>query len=224
MPHKSMNMSSGAIPPRPALKSFNRWGVCAGAALLFVTLFLSGCASNPPASGIPVNVPADVQTLNEGDVIKISFPGTPSMVEAEQTIRRDGRINLTIIGEVKAVGKTPIELEKELIQAYSSQLTSKEVKVTVVASAFSVYVGGAVLKPGKIMPPRAVTVLDAIMEAGGFDELKANKKRVRVIRQEGSQVKTYYVDMKAVLNGEQKEPFYLMAHDTVYVPDKISWF
>jgi hypothetical protein len=62
------------------------------------------------------------------------------------------------------------------------------------------------------------------MEAGGFDETKANKKTVRVIRQEGGQVKNYYVNMKEVLEGAQTEPFYLKAHDVVYVPEKISWF
>ena len=146
------------------------------------------------------------------------------MREEQQQIRRDGKINLTIIGEVKATDKTPAQLENELVQAYASQLTSKEIKVTVVSSAFAVYVGGAVLKPGKIMPERALTVLDAIMEAGGFDETKANKKTVRVIRQEGGQVKNYYVNMKEVLEGAQTEPFYLKAHDVVYVPEKISWF
>ena len=80
------------------------------------------------------------------------------------------------------------------------------------------------MKAGKIMPPRAVTVLDAIMEAGGFDEAKANKKAVRVIRQEGNQVKNYYINMKAVLEGAESEPFYLQAHDHVYVPEKVSWF
>lgn len=173
---------------------------------------------------MPVNVPTDVQTLSAGDIIKITYPGTPSIPETEQLIRRDGRINLVLIGEMKAADKTPAQLEEELVKAYSSQLTSKEVKVTVVSSAFAVYVGGAVLKPGKIMPPRALTVLDAIMEAGGFDEAHANKKEVRVVRQEGNQVKTYYVNMKDVLNGVQTEPFYLKAHDTVYVPEKISWF
>ena len=41
------------------------------------------------------------------------------------------------------------------------------------------------------------------MEAGGFDETRANMKAVRVIRQEGSQVKNYYVNMKALLEGVQ---------------------
>jgi polysaccharide export outer membrane protein len=220
-----MNESSGLISPRFGLKTWRRLGSSIAATLLAViTLFPAGCSSTPKSSGIPVNVPTDVQTLSEGDVIRITFPGTPSMREETQTIRRDGKINLTIIGEVKAIERTPAQLEKELSEAYGAHLTSKEVKVTVIASAFAVYVGGAVLKAGKIMPPRAVTVLDAIMEAGGFDEARANKKAVRVIRQEGNQVKNYYINMKAILEGATSEPFYLQAHDVVYVPEKVSWF
>jgi polysaccharide export outer membrane protein len=219
-----MNIRSGAYRPCSNRSVINHTGSSAIAALLGLALFMSACSTTPPSAGVPAHVPTDVQTLSAGDIIKIEYPGTTSIPSTEQQIRRDGRINLTIIGEVKAADKTPKELETELIQAYSTHLTSKEIKVTVVASAFAVYVGGAVMKAGKIMPPRALTVLDAIMEAGGFDETRANKKEVRVIRQEGEQVKTYYVNMKDVLNGVQSAPFYLKAHDTVYVPEKISWF
>jgi polysaccharide biosynthesis/export protein len=220
-----MNKSSGLNRPRFDLKSFHHLRSSAAMAVLgLMFLGLSACSSTPTSSGVPANVPVDVQTLNAGDVIKISFPGTPSMQPDTQQIRRDGRINLTIIGEVKAADKTPFQLEKELIEAYASQLNSKEVKVTVVSSAFAVYVGGAVMKGGKITPERALTALDAIMEAGGFDETKANKKAVRVIRQEGNQVKNYYLNLKEMLEGVQTEPFYLKAHDIVYVPEKITWF
>jgi polysaccharide export outer membrane protein len=184
----------------------------------------SGCSSAPSAP-LPPSIAPDQQMLNVGDVIKISFPGTPSMGEVQQQIRRDGRINLTIIGEVKAADKTPAQLEKELIEAYSSQLTSKEIKVTVVSSSFAVFVTGAVMKPGKIASERVLTLLDAIMEAGGFEPTRANTKRVRVIRQEDGQNKNFEVDMKSVLEGgKQTEPFYLKPLDVVYVPEKVSWF
>jgi len=172
---------------------------------------------------MPVNVAPDVQTLNYGDVIKITFPGAPNLNDSQQ-IRRDGRVNLAIIGEVKAVDKTPAALEKELATAYASQLTSKEVKVTVVSSTFVVYVMGAVMKPGKITTERSLTAFDAVMEAGGLDSTRANAKAVRVIRQEEGQIKNYPINMKAVLNGDSSEPFYLKSYDTVYVPEKISWF
>lgn len=220
-----MKKSFGLNCPRFDLQPLRHIRSSVAVALLSVmALALSACSSAPLSSGVPANVPIDVQTLSAGDVIKIAFPGTPSMREDTQQIRRDGKINLTIIGEVKAADKTPSELEKELVEAYASQLTSKEIKVTVVSSSFAVYVGGAVLKPGKITPERALTALDAIMEAGGFDEARANKKAVRVIRQEGGQVKNYPINMKALLEGAQTEPFYLKAHDMVYVPEKISWF
>lgn len=202
-------------------KSLSRGLSVSAVLLLGLAVALGGCASAPPA--VPtVQVKSGVQTLNPGDVIKIDFPGAINL-NTTQVIRRDGRVNLYMIGEIKASEKTPADLEKELVAAYSSQLVSKEIKVTVVSSIFSVFVTGGVMKPGKVTSERELTAFDAIMEAGGFDEAKANKKKVRIIRQEGGKIETYEVDFRAVLEGRNTEPFYLKAHDTVYVPEKISW-
>ena len=192
------------------------------ATLGIVCLFVLGCATKPQ-SAMPTKVTPDVQTLNSGDVIRITFPTTGNLDDT-QTIRRDGRINLKLIGEVKVVDKTPAELERELLEAYASQLVSKEITVTVVSSTITVYVSGAVMKQGKVTADRALTAFDAIMEAGGLDQTRAKPKDVKVIRQEDGQVKTYRVDMKAVLEGTATEPFYLKPYDTVVVPEKISWF
>ena len=188
-----------------------------------VMAFVGACVSPSALTPPPARTAPDVQTLNPGDVVKISFPGAQNL-DTTQQIRRDGRINLYMIGEIKAADKSPADFEKELVQAYSSQLVSKEIKVTVITSSFAVFVTGAVVKPGKIMPDRALTAFDAIMEAGGFDSAKANAKEVRVIRQEDGQTKTYTLNLKAVLDGASGEPFYLKSHDVIYVPEKISWF
>jgi len=195
------------------------------AAVFALLALYSGCGTTlpPVPPSMATKVAPDVQVLNPGDVIKISFPGAPNL-ETTQQIRRDGRINPYMIGEVKASEKTPAELEKELRAAYSSQLQDKEVKVTVVSSAFVVYVMGAVARPGKITPDRSITAFEAIMEAGGFDPSRANIKDVRVIRQEGGQMKTYPINMKGILDGAQTEPFYLKPFDTIYIPEKVSWF
>ena len=188
-----------------------------------VVMFFAGCASPVATMPLPAKTSPDVQTLNPGDVVRISFPGAQNL-DTTQQIRRDGRINLYMIGEIKVADKSPADFERELVQAYSSQLVSKEIKVTVVSSSFSVFVTGAVVKPGKIMPDRALTAFDAIMEAGGFDNARANAKEVRVIRQEDGQTKTYTINLKAILDGAAGEPFYLKAHDVIFVPEKISWF
>lgn len=192
--------------------------------LVWAGLGLGGCASTPPTSIPPAaKIAPDKQILNAGDVVKISFPGAQNL-DTTQQIRRDGRLNLYMIGEVKAADMTPAELERDLVQAYSSQLLSKEIKVTVVSSSFAVFVTGAVVRPGKISSDRALTAFDAIMEAGGFDGSRANTKEVRVVRQEEGQTKTYTLNLKTVLDGGQVEAFYLKSYDSVYVPEKISWF
>lgn len=175
-------------------------------------------AQNAAAKASP-----EVLRIREGDVLKVAFPGAPNL-DTNQTVRRDGRINLSLVGEVTAVGLTPTELEKQLSDLYASQLTSKEVIVTVVSSSFSVFVNGAVLRPGKITSDHPISALEAVMEAGGFNDTKANMKEVVVIRNENGQTKNYKLDLAAVIRGEQNEPFYLKPSDIVYVPEKFAWF
>jgi polysaccharide biosynthesis/export protein len=203
-------------------KSFSRGWSFTAALSLSLAVILGGCATPPPPTPTTKIVPG-VQTLNSGDTIKIDFPGAANLNTTQQ-IRRDGMVNLFMIGETKVAGKTPGEVEKDLVGAYASQLVSKEIKVTVVSSVFSVFVTGAVMKPGKVTSERELTAFDAIMEAGGFDEAKANKKKVRIVRQDGGKIENFEIDFKKVLEGHGGEPFYLKAHDTVYVPERTIWF
>ncbi len=162
-------------------------------------------------------------TLREGDVLKITFPGSPSL-NSIQPIRTDGKIALPLVGEVKAAGMTPADLQKQLMDLYAPQLVSKEVTVEVQSSSFPVYVTGAVLRPGKISSDHPITALEAIMEAGGFDSAKANMKSVEVIRQEGNRTRNYILNLKLLMEGKPSEPFYLKPADIIFVPEKFSWF
>lgn len=210
---------------RPAARSRRPAAIARFSAALVALaagLVLAAC-SGPSALPASAGTEPEPQILQSGDVVRIAFPGTPNM-DSTQTIRRDGRINLEIVGEVRASGKTPAELEKELIQLYTTHLVTKDVKVTVVSSSFSVFVIGAVMRPGKLQLERAVTAFEAIMEAGGFVMDKANMKEVRVIRNEGGVPKTYEINLKDVLDGKPTEAFKLKPFDTLYVPERFKWF
>jgi polysaccharide export outer membrane protein len=165
----------------------------------------------------------DAMVLKEGDVIKVGFPGVPSM-DSTLPVRSDGRVTLPLIGDYSVAGKTTEVLTKELMEQYESQLVSKEVVVTLVSSSYTLYVTGAVLRPGKIVADRRISAFEAIMEAGGFDKTRANLKAVVVVRQEDGQSKSYTLDLDSVLTGAPSTPFYLKPFDTVYVPTKINWF
>jgi len=170
-----------------------------------------------------LNKQPDVLVIREGDTLKISFPGTPNL-DTTQQVRRDGRITLPLGEEMTVTGMTPVELEQALVKSYAPQLVSKEVMVTVMASSFEVYVSGSVLHPGKIQSNHPLSALEAIMEAGGFDNAKADIEAIVVIRNEGGKTRNYLVNLKLVLEGKQSEPFYLKPSDIIYVPEKFSWF
>ena len=161
--------------------------------------------------------------LREGDTLKISFPGSANL-DTTQQIRRDGKISLPLVGEVKAAGLTPIELRKALMDLYAPQISTKEVNVEVQNSLFPVYITGAVLRPGRILSDHPITALEAIMEAGGFDYTRANLKGVVVIRQEGNKTKNYTLNLKLAMEGKLSEPFYMKPADIIYVPERFSWF
>lgn len=190
---------------------------------LFLCTLLGSSAATSSDSAKTGKLSDSEQVLYEGDVIKIAYPGAANL-ETTQQIRRDGNINLYMVGEIKAAGRSPADLQQELKRLYSKDLISSDVIVTIVSSTFSVFVTGAVIRPGKILPVRSITVLEAIMEAGGFDRSKANLKSVTVIRTENGVTQSFMIDAKAVLSGKQPKPFYLKSHDIVYVPDRFTLF
>jgi polysaccharide biosynthesis/export protein len=197
--------------------------------ILAVALILlaSGCSTEKPHfdaySALPPKDSKDI-VLGEGDVVKITFPGADNL-DTVQTIRRDGKITLPMVGEIAAAGKTPTALEKELVNLFASQLvSSKDITVTVQSSSFAVYVTGAVAKPGKIISDHPITVLEAVMDSGGPDYARANLKRVRIIRTQNNQTKNYIVNLRGIVDSTPIDVFYLQPSDIVYVPEKMTWF
>jgi polysaccharide export outer membrane protein len=160
--------------------------------------------------------------LNAGDVVKISFPGAPELNQT-QKVGTDGTLSLPLIGEVRAAGKSPGQLQSELANLYKPQLQDNEVLVTVESRAVPVVVSGAVQKPGKIVFERPATLLEAIMEAGGFTP-QADLKRVSVIRIVKGEHEAEVFDLRPVLKGLPSRATYVSGGDVIYVPEKLLNF
>ena len=202
-------------------------------AVRLASLFLAaasaftGCQTMPsgPSSVKPPAEQTHSETiiLREGDVLKITFPGSPNL-DTAQPIRRDGKLNLPLIGEVTAAGVTPDDLQKKLVDLYAAQISSKEITVQVQSSTFPVFVTGEVVHPGKVLSDHPITALEAVMEAGGFNYTTANMKAVKIVRNENGVLLHFTVDLKAVLQGKETKPFYLKPGDIIYVPERFSAF
>ena len=218
-------MRTSSASTVPGLAPVNAVRLALSVLVLAAAAAFTGCEAPPAVPSGAEEQHAEL-TLREGDVVKISFPGAPNLDVAPQPIRRDGKVTLPIAGEVMAAGLTPVALQEQLVKLLADQLQSKEVVVTVVSSSFSVFVDGRVLRPGKIDTDHPITVLEAVMEAGGFDYGKADTEKVLVIRHKtGAKGYDYFtIDLKQVLDGKKTDLFYLAPGDVVHVPEKFSWF
>ena len=188
---------------------------------------VAGCDTQPPAfksySPLPPKDTKDAP-LREADVVKVTFPGAANL-DTTQVIRRDGKITLPEVGEIVAAGKTPVDLQKDLVKLYANELvSSKDIAVTVQAASFPVFVTGAVMKPGKLLVDHPMTALEAIMESGGPDYNRANLKSVKIIRTQDNRTANYKINLKGIVNGTAIDIFYLQPNDIVFVPEKITWF
>jgi polysaccharide export outer membrane protein len=198
------------------------------AGLAFITLLaFTGCTTEqmpePALQGTPEKTHTEVVSLREGDILKISFPGSASL-DTTQQIRRDGKITLQLVGDVEAAGLTPDELQQQLVKLYSSQITTKQITVVLQSSAFPVFVTGAIIHPGKVLSDHPLTALEAVMEAGGPDYATSNLRAVKVIRNNKGVMENYILNLKAVLQGTETKPFYLKPGDIVYVPERFNVF
>lgn len=182
-------------------------------------LFAQGCQTVPsePLASAPPN---PEMRLQPGDDVEISVFGVPDL-NTSQKVRPDGKISVKLFGDVQAAGKSPMELQKDLVALYATQLQVNTITVIAKSSAV-VYVTGAVMRPGTLPYLRPITALEAIMESGGFDAKGgARRGKVRVIRKEGERVNSITLDFDEVLTKGGSSPFYLRPYDTIYVPG--SW-
>lgn len=158
-------------------------------------------------------------TLSPGDVIKLSFAGASELNQL-QKIRADGRVNLPLVGEVKAAGKTLVDFQNELTRLYKSQLRNNEVLVTLESGVVNVVVSGFVNRPGKLSFDRPTTVFQAIMEAGGVNQY-GNPTNIHLVRTVNGQQHTQVINLKRAMSGQTTEVNYVRDGDVIYVAQKL---
>lgn len=186
-----------------------------------LALGLAGCQHTSPPPKETENFPpagSPVTMLQAGDQIQISFAYWPEL-DTEQRIRPDGMISLQLVGEVQAGGKTPAELRADLLQVYADKINNPEINVVVSSyDSHRIYVGGEVRTAGAVPMRAHMTVLEAVMMAGGFLKESARISRVVVVRQQDGAQFARTVDLNEHLGESQSEPFILAPNDVIFVP------
>jgi polysaccharide export outer membrane protein len=175
---------------------------------LVAGLLATGCAhraevpfsSEPAFSPLPTaqerahtNAPGPGVVFRVGDLIIVNFSDTLEPLQPhEERIKEDGYITLPLIGPVKAVGKTPGELQKEIQEKYVPKYYRRlTVTVKYQAQELSYSVLGEVRMPGPKAYLGVTTVTQAIGAAGGLTDY-ASKRNIWLIRANGTKIKVNY--------------------------------
>ena len=121
------------------------------------------------------------------DQVTVKFSGTVDPIPPhEERIKDDGTITLSLIGAVKAAGKTPGDLQKEIHDLYVPDYY-KRLTITVTGEQRVYSVGGQVKAPGRQVYISATTVTKAIQSAGDFTDFAA-RRRVVLTRATGERL------------------------------------
>jgi polysaccharide export outer membrane protein len=137
-------------------------------------------ASDLSAAAAGVAVPADY-VIGPEDVLGVLFWREPDL-SGDVTVRPDGKITLSLIGDVVATGLKPEALRDELQKAGSRFLADANVTVVVrQINSRKVFITGQVAKPGSYPLTGGMTVVQLIALAGGLSEY-ADRERITLVR------------------------------------------
>ena len=140
------------------------------------------------------------------DVVEISVFKVPELSKSVQ-VANTGTINLPLVGEVAAAGKTAAEIEKDLTQQLGAKyLKSPQVTVYVKEhNSQRVTVEGAVRKPGVYPIRGTLSLLQLIATAEGLDK-DLYSKDVTVFRTVDGQRTPQVFDIDAIREGKVDDP------------------
>jgi polysaccharide export outer membrane protein len=172
----------------------------------------------------------DTTLLRVGDIVSyrvLEDDEAPVLL----TVNDSGQIQVPYLGSFTVLNKTPRMIAAEIRQGLESSVYRK---ATVLVSLETksgrspgrVFVTGEVNHQAslELRPNQELTLMQAIVEAGGFTDF-ANKRKVRVIRKTGGVSKPTVVDaMKIINQGRTDLDITLQPGDVVLVPVRLINF
>lgn len=208
---------------------------CGRVFLAIAALLMAGCASNRP-DGEDASA-AQRFALSEGeyrigvdDRVQVSVWKNPEL-SVTVPVRPDGMISIPLVGDVRAGGLTAAQVAESIKQKLSAFIRDPNVAVILTELRSHeflarVRVTGAVRTPRSIPYRQGMTVVDAVLEAGGTNDFAA-PNRTKLYRkkkepQGGEATDVFDVELGDILNRGRLDTNYpLRPGDVITVPERL---
>ena len=192
---------------------------------------LAACAtSQPTGSPMPAEGSSDNIAIEQAykigvdDQVQVNVWGNPDL-SVSVPVRPDGMISMPLIGDVRAGGLPPAEVADSIREKLSYYIRDPNVTVLVTELRSHEYISrirvtGAVMQPVSIPYRQGITILDAILGAGGANEF-ASLGKAKLHRKTANGSEVYDIPLDRILNeGDLEANMILMPGDTITVPER----
>jgi polysaccharide export outer membrane protein len=178
-------------------------------------------AADAPNSGAQQQAVTPDYVIGPGDELQVFVWRNPELT-VTVPVRPDGKISTPLNEDMRAVGKTPMQLGRDVEKVLSIYVKSPQVNIIVTkpTSAFSqVKVIGQVLHPAAVPYREGLTVLDAVLAVGGLANFAAGN-RAHIVRMENGRETQLKVKLDALVNGgDMSQNLKLQPGDVLVVPE-----
>jgi polysaccharide export outer membrane protein len=182
-------------------------------------LTLAGCAASVPPYDYKIEPDPRAHEFQIGPLDQISVVVWKNKdMSADVTVRPDGIITLPLVGDVKAAGRTPSDLQKEITKRLGDFIRGEDIVVSVGVTAVNSYnftVIGSVERAGLYSARTYVTAVEAVAMAGGPNRFAGNS--LYIVR--GSPPRRIPIDLRRATTSEHaNENLVVLRGDLIVVP------
>ena len=182
----------------------------------FMCLVATTLAAQPSTSSTAVPPHREDYKIGIEDSLRISVWGEPNLGHTVR-VRPDGKMTFPLVNDIAVVGLTPDAVRRLITERLAEYINEPNVTVIVEEiNSYKVYIIGKVGSQGTFNFYRPTRLLQAIANAGGFNEF--SKQQVTVLRDKGVVEARIVINVKRLVAGDPAaENIFLMPGDTVIV-------
>lgn len=194
---------------------------------LMLLAMLAACASGggvteaPPE---PRQASVEDYAIGVDDIVQVTVWRNPEL-GITVPVRPDGKISVPLIGDVMAGGLTPSQVAGDIQEKLGAFVRDPQVAVILTDLRSHEYlsrvrVTGAVRQPISLPYRQGMTVLDAVLAAGGVNEFAA-PDRSSLYRRSGESTTSYAIRLDRIINrGDLTTNFTVAPGDIITVPER----
>jgi polysaccharide biosynthesis/export protein len=186
---------------------------------------LAGCAASGGTPAAPVSTASSPEpaayVIGTGDNLQISVWHNPEL-STTVPVRPDGRISTPLVDDEMAAGKTPEQLGRDIEDRLKKFVTDPVVTVIVTSFVGSyneqIRIVGEAATPKSIPYQAHMTVLDAMIAAGGLTPYAAGN-RAKIVRHENGKEVDLTVRLSDLIkDGDMSANTELRPGDIIIIP------